>query len=494
MWTRSGRFIYVSEAASGAFRVARLLYTDHSGRQMAHELDPGRAQTVIGRQAACDVVIADTSVSRRHCMIVPEGSGFAVVDLDSANGTLVNGERVTQRHLVTDDVIRCGVYDVRFIAGAPAVSTSLAERYRRARSSGASSAETPPRGQSEQLQALAEAQARRLTQLTGELSRIQAEWAAADERAARAEVESRALRQRMAALEDHLRQLLAALEQRERELEAMRVMSEPPPPPPAELGPPPLSTSDEPLAAAALAASNVALRAEVSALQTELAVDDAYDRAARLVPTVDRWEALTVARDEIAKLRREVSAAGEPTGDDAEARRWAQAAEAETERLRGELRRTKEQLGRVTTRAEAAERRLREGEAAKPAQGSLRRSLGRMSAADGPGNTGLLAGLGGLGRTAPAGRREGSLTERLSALNTQSRALDERDATIRELRVEVTEQRTRLEQAAPKVKLLGARLSAFREAADVSGMSAVRLAELVDLASAIASALDEPTA
>lgn len=473
--------------------MARLLYTDHSGRQMAHELDPGRAQTVIGRQAACDVVIADTSVSRRHCMIVPEGSGFAVVDLDSANGTLVNGERITQRHLVTDDVIRCGVYDVRFIAGAPAVSTSLAERYRRARSSGASLTETPPRGQSEQLQALAEAQALRLTQLTGELSRIQAEWAAADERAARAEAESRALRQRMAALEDHLRQLLAALEQRERELEARRAMSEPPPPP-AELGPPPPTPTDEPLAAAALAASNVALRAEVSALQTELAVDDAYDRAARLVPTVDRWEALSAARDEIARLRREVSAAGEPTGDDAEARRRAEAADGEADRLRAELRRTKEQLGRVTTRAEAAERRLREGEAAKPAEGTLRRSLGRMSAAEGAGNTGLLAGLGGLGQTAPAGRRAGSLTERLSALNTQSRALDERDATIRDLRAEVTEQRTRLDEAAPKAKLLGARISAFREAADVSGMSAVRLAELVDLAAAIVSALDEPTA
>lgn len=476
--------------------MARLLYTDHSGRNMAHELDPGRAQTVIGRQAACDVVIADTSVSRRHCMIVPEGSGFSVVDLDSANGTLVNGERVSQRHLVTDDVIRCGVYDVRFIAGAAVAPTSLAERYRRARSSAAGSAETPPRG-SEQLQALAEAQARRLNQLTGELSQVKAEWAAADERGARAEVESRALRQRMSALEDHLRQLLAVLEQRERELEALRAIPEPPPPP-VDLAPPPVAAGEGPLIAAGLAASNVALRAEIAALHAELAVDDAYDRAARLVPTVDRWRALTTAREELARLRRgaeEASAAG-----DGERGRVEAAAAADAKRLSDELRATKERLGRVTARAEAAEQRAREAQkAAKPAAtpggGGLGRPLRRLGGdggeAGGAASDGLLAGLGGLGQTAGSTRRPGRLTDRLSALNTRSRALDERDATIRSLEAEVAEQRERLERAMPKAKLLSSRLGAFREASDLSGMAAVQLAELLDLAAAIAAALDE---
>lgn len=51
-------------------------------------------ETLIGRSAECNLKIASNQVSRRHCrIIVAEGRVF-VQDLDSANGTFVDGQRI----------------------------------------------------------------------------------------------------------------------------------------------------------------------------------------------------------------------------------------------------------------------------------------------------------------------------------------------------------------------------------------------------------------
>ncbi|MGH2744478.1 MAG: FHA domain-containing protein, partial [Thermoleophilaceae bacterium] len=47
----------------------------------------------IGRKG-CDVELADPDVSRRHAVLRRDGSGIAVEDLASTNGTLVNGLRI----------------------------------------------------------------------------------------------------------------------------------------------------------------------------------------------------------------------------------------------------------------------------------------------------------------------------------------------------------------------------------------------------------------
>ena len=50
---------------------------------------------VVGRGEDCDLVLDDPKVSRQHAAIVPGGPGRHVLyDLDSANGTLVNGHLV----------------------------------------------------------------------------------------------------------------------------------------------------------------------------------------------------------------------------------------------------------------------------------------------------------------------------------------------------------------------------------------------------------------
>jgi pSer/pThr/pTyr-binding forkhead associated (FHA) protein len=54
----------------------------------------GRTSIVIGRGVECDVVIKDVKASRRHCRLTRGESGFVLEDLQSKNGTYVNGERI----------------------------------------------------------------------------------------------------------------------------------------------------------------------------------------------------------------------------------------------------------------------------------------------------------------------------------------------------------------------------------------------------------------
>lgn len=81
------------------------------------------APLVFGREAGCDVVIDSTEVSRRHAVIVVRPEGYVLEDT-SANGVLVNGERVGERRTLSrGDVLRFGSAEFRFYADTPAGPT-----------------------------------------------------------------------------------------------------------------------------------------------------------------------------------------------------------------------------------------------------------------------------------------------------------------------------------------------------------------------------------
>src|SRR5580765_1996502 len=69
----------------------------------------------LGRDASNGLPISDPSVSRRHCLIRREGSGFKIRDLDSRNGTLVNGEPAKDHWLHHLDEIAVGDSVFRFL-------------------------------------------------------------------------------------------------------------------------------------------------------------------------------------------------------------------------------------------------------------------------------------------------------------------------------------------------------------------------------------------
>jgi pSer/pThr/pTyr-binding forkhead associated (FHA) protein len=57
-------------------------------------------ETVIGRQHGCDLRIPSKTVSRRHCLLSFQDGYLTAEDLDSANGTLLNGELINGKEVV----------------------------------------------------------------------------------------------------------------------------------------------------------------------------------------------------------------------------------------------------------------------------------------------------------------------------------------------------------------------------------------------------------
>jgi len=68
----------------------------------------------IGRSRDNDIVIENLAVSRNHARIRRENNSFILRDLNSANGTFVNGVRVTKTELFNDDVITIGKHKLIF--------------------------------------------------------------------------------------------------------------------------------------------------------------------------------------------------------------------------------------------------------------------------------------------------------------------------------------------------------------------------------------------
>jgi hypothetical protein len=77
-----------------------------------HEVDKRRV--VIGRSKECEIKLADPNVSRRHAEVRQEGSAYWLVDLDSTNGSAVNGHRTARAKLESGDTITIGSTDLLF--------------------------------------------------------------------------------------------------------------------------------------------------------------------------------------------------------------------------------------------------------------------------------------------------------------------------------------------------------------------------------------------
>ena len=78
----------------------------------------GGEQFSIGRDASCDLAIADMTVSRLHAQLERTPEGWLISDLESTNGTRVNGWRVRGKISVrAGDLVSFGSLDVIFGAG-----------------------------------------------------------------------------------------------------------------------------------------------------------------------------------------------------------------------------------------------------------------------------------------------------------------------------------------------------------------------------------------
>lgn len=79
-----------------------------AGPDMGKIFDLSADSIVIGRRSDCDIVLKDTSVSRRHARLELHRSRYTISDLGSTNSTLVNGVKINTKVLEAGDMVVMG--------------------------------------------------------------------------------------------------------------------------------------------------------------------------------------------------------------------------------------------------------------------------------------------------------------------------------------------------------------------------------------------------
>ena len=71
---------------------------------------------LVGRRESCDIVLRFSNVSAHHCQLTVNGGYWYVKDMQSRNGTKVNGQRVTEKRLDPGDELSIARhrYDVQY--------------------------------------------------------------------------------------------------------------------------------------------------------------------------------------------------------------------------------------------------------------------------------------------------------------------------------------------------------------------------------------------
>jgi pSer/pThr/pTyr-binding forkhead associated (FHA) protein len=81
---------------------------DNAADERIFRIAPGRART-LGRATGADFIVDAALVSRVHCRLTALPSGeLEVKDLESTNGTFVNGQRVEEARLSSGDRLKVG--------------------------------------------------------------------------------------------------------------------------------------------------------------------------------------------------------------------------------------------------------------------------------------------------------------------------------------------------------------------------------------------------
>jgi hypothetical protein len=88
----------------------------------------GEAALTIGRRPENSIVLDDPFASGRHAKVGQDRNGYYVEDLDSSNGTLLNGQRVQCAALKSGDVIRIGNQELRFDDAGAEMATQIFSR------------------------------------------------------------------------------------------------------------------------------------------------------------------------------------------------------------------------------------------------------------------------------------------------------------------------------------------------------------------------------
>ena len=77
------------------------------------ELKIDQNEIIIGRDSGNDVQIDNVAVSREHAKIIRDQNYYFIEDLNSTNGTFVNGKRINKKFLKENDEISIGKHSLQ---------------------------------------------------------------------------------------------------------------------------------------------------------------------------------------------------------------------------------------------------------------------------------------------------------------------------------------------------------------------------------------------
>ena len=102
--------------------VAKLILSMNGGVLQEYVLDKERM--TIGRKPHNEIVIDNLAVSGEHAAVVTILNDSFLEDLDSTNGTLVNGAAIKKHFLQSNDVIEIGKYKLKYVNDQKSQSTA----------------------------------------------------------------------------------------------------------------------------------------------------------------------------------------------------------------------------------------------------------------------------------------------------------------------------------------------------------------------------------
>lgn len=95
----------------------RLVVTGPRGESSVFPID--KAQLMIGRKEGADVLLQDSSVSRRHCMIEEREEGFFARNISQTNPLLLEGKLISETRLYSGNQLGIGSFTLSFLSDRP---------------------------------------------------------------------------------------------------------------------------------------------------------------------------------------------------------------------------------------------------------------------------------------------------------------------------------------------------------------------------------------
>ena len=118
--------VKLSEYREKRIQTAHLLLVKSPRSEKTQRLYALKGPVILGRKESADIALDDPKLSRHHAQIYTDGKHYYIKDLNSTNGTKVNGEVIKEKRICQKDIIEIG--DTRFEFNVPSLVPSRKEK------------------------------------------------------------------------------------------------------------------------------------------------------------------------------------------------------------------------------------------------------------------------------------------------------------------------------------------------------------------------------